>query len=183
MKINHIYKQLINEGKEKHSYGCVMLFLDEKSTELKRAQKLIKEEDLYLGTEDDGGYGRETEPHVTILYGIHKDVPDEDVEELIEKMSAPELVLEDITLFDNPDFDVVKFDVNNEDLNKYNKMFSELPHTTDYPDYHAHVTVAYVKPGKGEQYVQKLDKTQKISIKPNKIVYSKSDGSKKTYDF
>lgn len=181
MKINHIYKQLINETENKHTYGCVMLFLDAKSTEFKKVQKLIKEEDLYLGTDEDPGYGRETEPHVTILYGIHNDVPDKDVKELCDKMTAPELVLENITLFDNPDFDVVKFDVKNADLTKYNKMFTELPHTTKYPDYHAHVTIAYVKPGKGEQYVQKL--AEKIIVKPNYIVYSKADDSKKTYKF
>ncbi len=61
------------------------------------------------------------------------------------------------------------------------RMFTKLPHTTDYPDYHPHTTIAYVKPGEGKKYVGKIDKP--IMVKPNKIVYSKADGSKINYNF
>jgi len=162
-----------------------MLYFDAKEPLFKQAQKIIEKDDLYLGTEDDPGYGLETEPHVTVLYGIHGDVPDEDVEAKIDNFTQPEINLKDISIFDNAakGFDVVKFDITNKELNKMNKDVSKLPHTTDYPDYHAHITIAYVKAGKGEKYVQTLSEDKQINIKPNKIVYSKPDDSKKTYDF
>lgn len=185
MKLNDIFSELLTEGKENHKYGCVMLYLDLDKDKENEIQDLVQEDDLYLGTKDDPGYGRETEPHVTVLYGIHSDVPDEDVEELIDKLVQPELILNNISIFDNAHkgYDVVKFDVENNDLNKMNKSFSKLPHTNDYPDYHAHVTIAYVKAGEGSKYTKKLSKEEEIVIKPNKIVYSKADGSKKNYKF
>lgn len=186
MKLNKIFKELISEDKgNNYRYGCVMLYLDVDEDKQKEIQSLVSEDDLYLGTEDDPGYGREDEPHVTVLYGIHSDVPDEDVEELIEKLVAPEIILKDISIFDNADkgFDVVKFDVENENLHKMNEMFKTLPYTSDYPDYHPHATIAYVKAGEGEKYVKTLSDEEQIKIKPNKIVYSKADGTKKEYNF
>jgi 2'-5' RNA ligase len=183
MKLNKIYTELITEGKEKHKYGCVMLYLELNNEKQKEIQGLVEEEDLYLGTKEDPGYGRETEPHVTVLCGIHSDVPDEDVEELIDALVAPELMLDKISIFDNADkgFDVVKFDVENKELVKMNDKFKKLPFTSNYPDYHAHVTLFYVKAGKGKKYTQTLD--EPIVIKPNKIVYSKANGEKKSYKF
>ena len=109
------------------------------------------------------------------------DIPDEDIEEAIGNMSSPEVTLKDITTFSNKDFDVVKFDVEGEDLFKMNKTLTEFPHTTDYPDYHPHTTIAYVKVGEGEKYHQTLD--EPIIVTPNKVVYSKPDGTKKEYPF
>jgi hypothetical protein len=53
----------------------------------------------------------------------------------------------------------------------------KLPHTTDYPDYHPHSTIAYLKKGKGEKYTDKLKGAEYI-VNPSKIVYSKPDGNK-----
>ena len=186
MKLNKIFKQLISEDKgNSYSYGCVMLYLDLEESKQKEIQELVSEDDLYLGTEDDPGYGREDEPHVTLLYGIHDDVPDEDVEAIITKLTQPELTLKEINIFDNADkgFDVVKFDIEDAELTKMNEMLKVLPYTNNYPEYHAHVTIAYVKAGEGKKYVKTLSDDEEITIKPNKIVYSKPDGTKKDYKF
>jgi len=100
-------------------------------------------------------------------------------------MTAPKVTLKKISMFDNADkgFDVVKFDVEGKDLFKMNKDFAKLPHTTDYPDYHPHVTIAYVKAGTGEKYLDDLSKEDALEISPNKIVYSKANGDKKEYKF
>lgn len=181
---DELRKRLITEGEGGHKYGCVMLFLPIEKEWWDNITKDIKKEDVY-NPEGDRTYGIEpnTKAHVTILYGIHEDVPDKDVEALINKMSAPEVTLSKIGMFDNKDkgFDVVKFDVSGEDLHKMNKMFRELPHTNDYPDYHPHATIAYVKAGTGNDYTKKLSKEDSLVVKPNKIVYSKPDGTKKEY--
>ena len=178
MKLSDTFKELIKESSG-HDYGCVMIYLPIEEVVWKNIRQ-IKEEDVYE-PEGDRSYGIQpyNEAHVTILYGLHSDIPDETIEELVKKMTAPEVTLKNITLFQNENFDVVKFDVEGEELHKMNKMFTELPHTTDYPDYHPHCTIAYVKPGCGKSYESSLD--EPITIKPHKIVYSKADGSKKEY--
>jgi 2'-5' RNA ligase len=178
-------KRLLNEGSGGHEYGCVMLFIPIEKKWWDNLLNDIKDEDTY-NPEGERDYGKQPydEAHVTILYGIHEDVPDEDVEALIEKMSAPEVTLSKIGMFDNgkqKGFDVVKFDVQGQDLHKMNKMFAELPHTNDFPDYHPHVTIAYVEGGTGKDYTKTLSKDDSLVVKPNKVVYSKADGTKKEY--
>jgi 2'-5' RNA ligase len=188
MNINEIKqalrKRLLNEGSGGHEYGCVMLFLPIEKEWWSKLTGEIEEDDVYNPEgERDYGIQPHDEAHVTILYGIHSDVPDEDVEALIEKMTAPEVTLGKIGIFKNGDkgFDVVKFDVTGQDLHDMNKMFIELPHTNDYPDYHPHATIAYVKDGTGKKYSRNLPKDDILTVKPNKIVYSKADGTKKEY--
>jgi len=186
MKIGNVFKALLNEGAKGHKYGCVMLFLDVPKTWWKDVTERVEEEDIY-SPEGERDYGIQPydEAHVTILYGLHDDIPDETIEELIDKMTAPELTLKKISMFDNKDkgFDVVKFDVEGDDLFKMNKKFTKLPHTTDYPEYHPHVTIAYVNAGTGKKYTKDLTEEEALVIKPSKIVYSKADGTKKEYKF
>jgi hypothetical protein len=64
------FDEFINEGnkKETYDYGCVMLYF--KFTDLKTIQKKIDKKDLY---KKGNKYGFETEPHVTLLYGLHSE--------------------------------------------------------------------------------------------------------------
>lgn len=186
MKIGDKFKEVLNEGAGGHDYGCVMLFLDAPKNWWTDRLDKIDDEDVY-NPEGERDYGKQpaSESHVTILYGLHSDIPDEEIEELVDNMTAPELTLKKITIFDNADkgFDVVKFDVKSPDLNKMNKAFAEKPHTTDFPDYHAHVTISYVKAGTGKKYIETLSKDDELVLKPTKVVYSKADGTKKEYKF
>lgn len=178
MKYGHVkdFFNFINESDGPHEYGCVMLNLEIpnwKSDVLSR----IKEEDVYEGED-----GLEDEPHVTVLYGLHNDIPDEKIEKKIkEEMTSPEIKLQKISIFENDEYDVVKFDVEGEELFRMNEEFSKFPHTTDYPDYHPHVTIGFVKKGEGKKYTGSLDEA--IVVNPSKVKYSKADGSKHYYDF
>jgi 2'-5' RNA ligase len=171
---------ILNENSKKvHDYGCVMLYLKVDNKDWNALQDLINEEDIYKANE----YGREDEVHVTILYGLHEENKDEDIKVALENIefSKPFIELNTLSLFTNDDFDVIKFDVESEDLLKMNKILSKFPHTTDYPDYHAHCTVAYVKSGTGKKYLKKFKET--LNVKPDIIVYSKVDGSKCKWPF
>lgn len=183
MKIGDAYKEVITEASG-HSYGCVMLYLDAPKDWWDKITNEIDEEDIY-NPEGERDYGIQpaSESHVTILYGLHIDIDDKEIEDRIDQMTAPEVTLKDITLFENENFDVVKFDVEGEDLHNMNKMFAELPHTTDYPDYHPHCTIAYVEAGTGKKYKKTLSKEDSITLKPTKVVYSKANGEKKEYKF
>jgi 2'-5' RNA ligase len=166
---------------DKYDYGCVMLFLDVPKKEWVKLQDLIDNEDDLYFEENNDGFGRENEPHVTILYGIHADVPDEDVEKLIKEIKEPKIELKKVSTFKNEKFDVLKFDVESEDLQKLNKKFKTLPHTSTYPDYHPHVTIAYMNKGVSDQYIKALNDNEPIKVKIKSIVYSKPDKTQKTY--
>jgi 2'-5' RNA ligase len=184
--------RLLLEEKEKESkapkyeYGCVMVFLDVDKKDWKKVTSVIESDDLYKGEngDEESRYGVENETHVTVLYGIHSDVPDEDVEKIIHTIKKPSITLKDASIFTNEKFDVVKYDINSPSLVKLNKEFAKLPHTTDHPDYHPHATIAYVKKGKGEKYTKIINKMEGLDITPSKIVYSKpseNGKSKKEY--
>lgn len=181
MDIRKRLRTLLEGAHKANKFGCVMVFLDYKESDWKALQDLIDKDDLYE-PEGESGYGKETEPHVTILYGLHTNIPDEDIESEIDKIKSPKLKLGKVSSFSNDKFDVLKFDVESEDLHKYNKKFAEFPHTTDYPKYHPHCTIAYVKSGKSEKYIEKLNKAVDIEVTVDKIVYSKANGEKLNYD-
>lgn len=162
-----------------YKYGCVMLDFNIEDGEWDKVQSLVKDEDISELKDE----GRETNPHVTVLYGIHGDVPDADVEALIKDLVAPELMLNKISIFEKDDSDVVKFEIKNDSLIAMNKKLKQLPYTSDFDTYEAHATIAFVKHGKGKDYVQTLEGDSVMKLTPSKITYSKANGEKKTYKF
>jgi tRNA pseudouridine-54 N-methylase len=121
---------LLAEGENKRNkFGCVMIYLNVDKKDWKKLQDAIDEEDLYLPKGEEDFFGREPNPHATILFGLHNDIPDEDIEEEINKIKFPKIQLGKVSSFTNEKFDVLKFDIKSEDLNKLNKKFSEFPHT------------------------------------------------------
>lgn len=160
--------------KTRIKYGCVMVFLD--FPQIKTLHKVIKKEDIYDPPTDDT-YGLEDEPHITLLYGLHKEVTDDDVRETLKGMKFPEITIEKISSFDNDDYDVLKFDVEDASLSKANEKLKKFPFTSDYPKYHPHMTIGYLKKGTAKQYIKDL-KSSKYKIKPKHVIFSKADGSK-----
>jgi 2'-5' RNA ligase len=176
MIVRDLIKKILKEetNPQTYDYGCVMLYYDLPNwVEL---TNMINTEDIY--DNDIGEFGIEENPHVTLLYGLHsEDIDDGDIMDHVLSFNQPEISMGGISLFNNDDFDVVKFDVSGDGLFEMNKsLVNKYPHTNDYPDYHPHSTIAYVKEGTGEKYVKNL--TKPYTIKPNKVVYTKPDGSK-----
>jgi tRNA nucleotidyltransferase/poly(A) polymerase len=166
-----IDREILNEGVEKPEkveYGALMLFLDVKNWS--KITSVIEKDDIYkVGNE----FGIETEPHVTILYGFHKNVDADDVFDLYKEnydLQPIEFEVKGISIFENPDFDVVKLDVESKVLGKMNKLMRDLPSTITYPEYHPHITLAYVKKGSGKKYVKKFEKNRIMT--GNKLVFS-----------
>jgi len=133
--------------------------------------------------EEKNGRQSADEAHVTLLYGYTDTLPDKDVEEIISKFEPIEITLRKISTFDKDDCDVLKFDVEGDELFNYNKLLSELPNETDFPNYHPHLTIAFVKKGKLTPEMKKdLTGDDILVVTSNKVVYSKPDGSKKEYN-
>ena len=163
---------LITEEKQKFDYGCAMVYFD--FPEMKEIHDMISEDHIYT-QEGDRSFGLEDEPHCTLLYGLHEEVSNNDIKSIIDNYEFGACTISNPSLFENKDYDVLKFDVSGYNLNEINKELSKLPHTTDYPDYHPHMTIAYIKPGKGKIYT-KLLKGKEYNLTPNKVIYSRPDG-------
>ena len=58
-----------------------------------------------------------------------------------------------------------------------NKALSTLPFHSDYPDYHAHMTIAYLKKGAGKKYCEKMD-GHEHNLVPTYAIFSQPDGTK-----
>src|ERR1035437_2074703 len=89
-----------------YEYGCVLAYLDFGDDLWESIINRIDDADLYQPEQER--YGKETEPHVTILYGLHKEVTDEDVKDSLSKLNGSELIVKcsKIECFKAKDFDV-----------------------------------------------------------------------------
>lgn len=192
MSMNNLkyFSEFLKEGKIKdkkqvYDYGCLMIYYD--FPQINEIHDLIEKDDI-------SDTGLESEPHTTLLYGLHdKEIKDDQkvINIAIEK-DIPQLKLYNISLFENDEYDVLKFDVRHymEDKNgdedykqkkdilfEINKELTEkLPYTSNF-SYHPHSTIGYLKSGKGKKYVE-MFKDKTFIVTPKEIVYSKSDGDK-----
>jgi len=168
------FKDFTNEG-IKHEYGCVMLYFD--IPNWNGILKKINKDDLYTAEE---GHGLETEAHITLLWGVYGSVDTKDVKSVVEHLEQPYVTFKDISIFSNPlsKYDVVKLVPECELLYSINESLKYmLPHVETFPVYNPHMTIAYVKYGRGVNYIQTLE--EPIIIKPTKIVYSEPNKNKK----
>jgi 2'-5' RNA ligase len=140
------------------------------------AKKLIPEQDL-----TDDGY--EDKPHITAKFGLHADTVPPEVEAIVKKTTPFDVTLGKVSIFkNNPDFDVVKIDVDSPELHALNKKLAELPNGDEHPTYKPHLTLAYVKKGAGQKYVGNTDfEGQKIPF--DALVFSAKDRSKTALKF
>lgn len=136
--------------------------------EVKAAAAKIPDADL---AED----GREERPHITVKFGLHTDDAAK-VEEALRGEKPVTVTLGETSLFKGEKHDVVKIDVAGYGLRKLNKKIAgAIKHTDTHKTYQPHVTLAYVKPGKGEKYAgDKSLAGRKITI--DRIVFSGRDG-------
>jgi 2'-5' RNA ligase len=168
-------KFYLMESKQEKKLGCAMLYF--KAPQMDIIHSKISEDDIYI-SEDD--YGLETEPHCTLLYGFHDlEVQGDEVLDFISDFEIPKtLILDKISLFQNEKFDVLKFDIKNDKLTTINNhLTSNFPYSTDYPIYNAHCTIAYLKKGMGQKYVDKF-KSNFIEVQSEMLVYSNHNREK-----
>jgi len=138
---------------EKKEYGWFSLPAPSK-TKRKIAEfaKKIKKNDLYVGEEDWHGYGIEKNSHITVKYGILTGNTDE-INKVLKGEKGGTVELDKIDLFENDDFDVLIIRVKSKDLNRINKKISDnIKNEDKYSKYQPHMTIAYLKKGKGEEY-------------------------------
>ena len=167
--------QLITEGSAVRSFACLMLdtsFLLEDIQE--DIHSYICPCDVY---DDEPGHGLELESHITALYGIHTDKFSEVKSKVNLKLC--QFKLKGLSLFKNEKYDVLKFDITSKDLHELNKQLCEsLEYTNSYPDYHPHLTVAYLKPGTGKKYTKLKSDIIGQSWTSNTYIFSDKNSNK-----
>jgi len=180
MKLLSILRDLLLEKKgDKYEYNCAMLYFD--LPQIKEIHKAIDKDDLY--TEDGPRtFGLEDQPHITLLFGLHPEVSLDEVKNAVDKHEFSKGTIHNASLFEHKGYDVLKFDVDpdsSKELGKVNEELKKLPHTSEFPNYHPHCTIAYLKKGKGAKYVEEFAGTS-FDYTPRHVTYSLAEGGKKT---
>lgn len=161
-----------------YEYNCLMLQYQFPNW-IDIHKQLIPEENLYIDS-TNGGYGREGEPHITALYGLHPEVTVDDIKQYLYPLSMFRTLLTHISSFNQSEYDVLKYDIDCNMLHRINKALTDnLPFTSDFDDYCPHMTIAYVKPGEAEQYVRQLSKPYILT--PSSYKYSYANGDKEYF--
>ena len=120
--------------------------------------------------------GTEPQPHITALYGLHADEPSE-VAKVLSSQAPINATFGPAMVFHSPDEDVLVVKVESPDLHRINAALQELPHTSDFPDYKPHMTLAYLKPGEGAKYDgNPIPGITGQSVTLNSIAFSGKDG-------
>jgi hypothetical protein len=143
------WKQFLLE-KTEHEYSSTHVNLPHALAEkvMKFGKKLIPDSDVY----DIEDYGREDDCHVTILYGLHDKTPDR-VKKVVKGEKPITFEIKETSVFENEEYDVVKFTVESKDLHRLNeKLRKNCSFSSTHPKYEPHCTIAYVKKGTGKKY-------------------------------
>lgn len=164
--------QFLLEDNDTYEYGAVMLYFD--FPEITQIHEMINKEDVYT-QEGDRTFGLEDEPHITLLYGLHGEVDEQDIKDVLTNFTFGYCKVFNASLFENKDYDVLKFDVEGQGLHSANRLLKEFPHTSNFPNYHPHMTIGYLNSGEGKKYVDKFKGLQ-FKLLPQYVIYSKPSG-------
>jgi 2'-5' RNA ligase len=134
--------------------------------EIEKLQKKIKKSDIELG------YGSGDCPiHATILSGLETN----SAEKIFDSVPLKSIryKITELDCFSNDKNDVLKFTVESDDLKKLNKIISnKYKNTQNFPSYKPHITVAYLKVGRGEKYKKMKSSLIGLSMIGNVLCFS-----------
>lgn len=163
-------------------FGCVMANVN--TSLIKKLQSKIDKDDLFI---EENKTGIEENPHITILYGLEPTVKFNDVKNNIkESDSIVRDILDqerlgsnfDVFINEDKEYDVLIIKMHNQnDLIKLRASLELLPHTKTFDVYIPHITLAYLKKGLGQKYVDILNDEfngQGLSFQVTDIVFSSS---------
>lgn len=108
--------------------------------------------DKVLFTEEADN-GRETEPHVTVLYGLTEPTPGSCLTDILDDFPVFEVDFGLVSIFENEKYDVVKLSVESPLLRVLHAQIkAQCSNEYKFPDYQPHCTLAYVLPGEGARF-------------------------------
>lgn len=153
--------RIINNSENK---GFLMLRIENPIDE--KIKSIINPDDL---AED----GFELDTHITIVAKVPSNIVPNDLFNLTKQFNISTIKLGKVSLFENEDNDVLKFDVNDNRLTELHDLIhSKFNFDEDYPTYNAHCTIAYIKKGLGKKYVELLSNLINLEVKTTEYHYS-----------
>lgn len=153
MKLILKYKSFLKESMaNNYPLGCVMVdFLFSNWDELLNS---IDNDDVYISNVRPSG--KQKRPHLTLLFGLKPEVTPEEVLKCFDGFQINDFKVEvkGVSIFENAEFDVVKLGiVKNDKLLEIHNKLSTLPNEDSFPNYIPHITLAYLKSGRGKKYI------------------------------
>lgn len=148
---------------------------------IKDLQNKIPNNELYFGTDEekkDNQYGFEKESHVTLAPCLDSDVDINKLKELLLPLKEYKCILNNISIFENDNYDVLKADVKCPNMHKtYNKIKENFELHSAYKEYHPHMTIAYMQKGMADKYKKKmLDKIKELTPTSFDFSYTNDKG-------
>lgn len=121
--------------------------------------------------------GRETQPHVTVKYGLQPSVSVSDLRALLGHEVTGTMTFGATAFFAAPKYDVVILTVDSEDLKALNQTIIDGVDTVStQPNYVPHVTLAYVESGRGHEFAGNGTLVG-VEFTYNALHYSDADGN------
>lgn len=148
-----------------HNKNCLMLNLNFRNWYI-FVNKLIQEEDVIE---------KEYQSHITILYGINYYHSLDYIKMFLPPAKSIQCNFTKLNLFKNEEHDVLHFEIESDLLKSINsKIREKTDYESTFPDYKPHCTVAYLRHGTGDKYLQA---TFKPFVKfANYYTYSTTEG-------
>lgn len=165
-----------------YSYSCLMARLPAELSDKVRAIS-ASIPDRYIFDDGSGEMGREDNPHVTILYGLHTEDPVE-VQRKMASLPPIQMTVGQMCSFhgNGRNHVVVRLAVEGEDLIRANRyVTSSFKVTNKFPNYRPHVTVAYLKKMIDEPYYYQRfynDSLKGMSVVFDTLEFSTPSGQK-----
>jgi 2'-5' RNA ligase len=173
-----IFRPFMDNKAGQHDYSSVQVNVPQVLAiqMVKWGEKHIPDKELY--NPNSPAHGRESEMHITLLYGIHSKTSNK-VEALLKDEAPFTVKLGNISVFTtNDDFDVIKVEADGPKLFDLNRLLkNNIVNTQSFPSYKPHITIAYVKKGAGKDLVGNGE-FREIAWTANTIIFSSMDGHK-----
>lgn len=110
-----------------------------------------------ISVEDLNEKGFENEPHVTILPRFSDNIKESDIKKYLPEIKSIKAKITGISAFHQKNEDILKYDVESEDLINLNKRLTGIFGSKSEYEYHPHITIAYLRKGVSDKYTAKYD--------------------------
>lgn len=161
-----------------YPYSTVQVLLpDPLSARIKKYANNIPDEKIFLSG-NDPYMARIKEPHVTVKYGLETMDPN-DVREVVKGTGYIPISFGRVALFENSEFNILVVKVISEQLKKlYRLLTYKLASKSSMYTYNPHVTIAYLRPTYGLEYVGDMDFQYEEFIAHSVQFCGKNEGKK-----